>query len=472
MSFISTDKYIKIPSVTTTQRNALTAVNGMVVYDTDLNLFYKYENGAWSSFAGGGSSAWGSITGTLSAQTDLQNALNAKEDTITAGTTSQYWRGDKSWQTLNKSAVGLGNVDNTSDANKPVSNATQQALDQEATTRLNADTALSSDILAEASARSSADTNILSFVAATYATLASLTSYLTTAAAATTYQVILSAANFGAFINGLTDKTTPVDADAVSLMDSADSNNSKKLTWANIKATLKTYFDTLYSSPIYSPTAGNTIAEIIDDFAYVTPVGGSTYSSYAMSHTGNNVTSITNLISTMTNQLGVVSCQYNGVGDNVWSMPRVAALGQGELCFGCYMRRPNDSGAANQSNLRFGLRLGAGDGTDGVFFKLNEATNSDRWQCITRASSVSTTSNTSVTTAKSSWVRLFIVVNAAGTEAKFYIDGTLVATHNTNMPAAGTALTGILNLERTVISSLITWLIDYFYIKQTFTTPR
>jgi hypothetical protein len=53
MSFISTDKYIKIPSVTTTQRNALTAVNGMVVYDTDLNLFYKYENGAWSSFAGG-----------------------------------------------------------------------------------------------------------------------------------------------------------------------------------------------------------------------------------------------------------------------------------------------------------------------------------------------------------------------------------------------------------------------------------
>ena len=128
MSFISTDKYIKIPSVTTTQRNALTAVNGMVVYDTDLNLFYKYENGAWSSFAGGGSSAWGSITGTLSAQTDLQNALNAKEDTITAGTTSQYWRGDKSWQTLNKSAVGLGNVDNTSDANKPVSTA-QAAAD-------------------------------------------------------------------------------------------------------------------------------------------------------------------------------------------------------------------------------------------------------------------------------------------------------------------------------------------------------
>ena len=51
------------------------------------------------------------------------------EGTITAGTTGQYWRGDKSWQALNSSAVGLGNVNNTSDANKPVSTATQTALD-------------------------------------------------------------------------------------------------------------------------------------------------------------------------------------------------------------------------------------------------------------------------------------------------------------------------------------------------------
>lgn len=35
------------------------------------------------------------------------------ETIITAGTTGQYWRGDKSWQTLNATAVGLGNVENT-----------------------------------------------------------------------------------------------------------------------------------------------------------------------------------------------------------------------------------------------------------------------------------------------------------------------------------------------------------------------
>lgn len=50
------------------------------------------------------------------------------EPAIAAGTTSQYWRGDKTWQTLDKIAVGLGNVDNTSDLNKPISIATQTAL--------------------------------------------------------------------------------------------------------------------------------------------------------------------------------------------------------------------------------------------------------------------------------------------------------------------------------------------------------
>lgn len=47
-----------------------------------------------------GSAAWGSITGTLSSQTDLNNALGGKEPTINAGETGQYWRGDKTWQTL------------------------------------------------------------------------------------------------------------------------------------------------------------------------------------------------------------------------------------------------------------------------------------------------------------------------------------------------------------------------------------
>jgi len=44
--------------------------------------------------------------------------LASKEALITAGSTTEYYRGDKSFQTLNKAAVGLSDVDNTSDAAK------------------------------------------------------------------------------------------------------------------------------------------------------------------------------------------------------------------------------------------------------------------------------------------------------------------------------------------------------------------
>lgn len=86
--------------------------------------------------------SWGNILNDfLSVEHDSSGALknvarpsdiNGKEPTITAGTTNQYYRGDKSWQTLDKAAVGLTNVDNTSDANKPVSAAVQTALNAKA----------------------------------------------------------------------------------------------------------------------------------------------------------------------------------------------------------------------------------------------------------------------------------------------------------------------------------------------------
>lgn len=114
--------------------------------------------------------------------TGLDAALSGKEPTISAGTTAQYWRGNKTWRDfftdvraatltglstatnavitaadtvlaalgklqaqitahtgstsnphgVTKTQVGLGSVDNTSDADKPISTATQSALDAKA----------------------------------------------------------------------------------------------------------------------------------------------------------------------------------------------------------------------------------------------------------------------------------------------------------------------------------------------------
>jgi hypothetical protein len=66
---------------------------------------------------------------TINSTTLLGSGNVAVEPTITATTSADYYRGDKTFATLNKTAVALGNVDNTSDANKPVSTATQTALD-------------------------------------------------------------------------------------------------------------------------------------------------------------------------------------------------------------------------------------------------------------------------------------------------------------------------------------------------------
>lgn len=60
---------------------------------------------------------------------------------------------------------------------------------------------------------------------------------------------------FSLDIAGLTAKATPVDADVTVIADSADSDKPKKVTWANVKATLKTYFDGLYLA-----LAGGTMA--------------------------------------------------------------------------------------------------------------------------------------------------------------------------------------------------------------------
>ena len=57
--------------------------------------------------------SWGSGQVDVTMSTAMTAALATKQDTITAGTSADYYRGDKTWQTLSKSSVGLSNVENT-----------------------------------------------------------------------------------------------------------------------------------------------------------------------------------------------------------------------------------------------------------------------------------------------------------------------------------------------------------------------
>jgi len=91
-------------------------------YDATTNAkVFDYQVAAYS-----GGTAWGGISGTLSDQTDLQAALDLR---ATTADLDSHVTNNSNPHNVDKAQVNLANVDNTSDLNKPISTATQTALD-------------------------------------------------------------------------------------------------------------------------------------------------------------------------------------------------------------------------------------------------------------------------------------------------------------------------------------------------------
>lgn len=127
----------------------------------------------------------------------IQTQFSGKEPTVSAGTTGQYYRGDKSWQTLDKTAVGLGNVDNTSDATK----------DSASSTLTNKSISGASNTLSDIGNASLSNSAIT--IAGTSASLGGSISLDTITGLSTTGLVKRSAANTLAVATANTDYVTP-----------------------------------------------------------------------------------------------------------------------------------------------------------------------------------------------------------------------------------------------------------------------
>jgi hypothetical protein len=107
----------------------------------------------------------------------------------------------------------------------------------------------------------------------------------------------------------------------------------------------------------------------------------------------------------------------------------------------------------------------AGAPTDAARFYYTDTAGTE-WQCETVSNGTSTITAVGSALVAGQWYIHEIVVNAAGTSVEFYLDGTLVATHTTDIPTGLARLTGIhTGINKTVGTTARTLEVDYILLQ-------
>ena len=186
------------------------------------------------------------------------------------------------------------------------------------------------------------------------------------------------------------------------------------------------------------------------------------------------------------NQIGIAQYQTGTLATG-WAMhiTEQSANGQqfqfggGNWMYESYIEVNTLSDATNRFRFvsGFGNVASSGTETNGAFFTYDEGGVSNgtiaspNWQCVTTVGAVRTLTTTSVAVT-TTWTKLRIIVNADATEVKFYIDGTLVATHTTNIPV----LPNRFKVKQMIAKALGTGnrfvYCDYIFYENTLTTLR
>ena len=108
--------------------------------------------------------------------------------------------------------------------------------------------------------------------------------------------------------------------------------------------------------------------------------------------------------------------------------------------------------------------------TDGAYLHVSDSVNTTNWLCTTESGGTATETDTGVAFS-TDWVNLRVEINAAASEVKCYINGTLVGTNTTNLPTA-TDVGPIITIRNDLGTASNGIDVDWFYMKQVFSAAR
>lgn len=122
--------------------------------------------------------------------------------------------------------------------------------------------------------------------------------------------------------------------------------------------------------------------------------------------------------------------------------------------------------------MGFGDNPSAGDMTDGAYFRYTHSVNGGRWEAVVADAGVRTAADTGVAAVASVYSVFEVEYNAAGTEVKFYIDGTLTNTVTAGLPGAGDFFVWLTKIEKSSGADSISMSTDWLYIHTTKSAAR
>jgi hypothetical protein len=200
-----------------------------------------------------------------------------------------------------------------------------------------------------------------------------------------------------------------------------------------------------------------------------------------------SVARLTNFVPNQTaNQIGIAHYQ-TGTSTTGWALhvteqsanAQQFQFGGGTWMYESYIEVDILSDATDRFRFisGFGNVANSGAETNGAFFTYDEGGVSNgtiaspNWQCVTTVGAVRTLTTTSVAVT-TTWTKLRIIVNADATEVKFYIDGTLVATHTTNIPVLPNRLKVLQKLVKNLGTGNRFVFCDYIFYENNLTTLR